>query len=96
MMHIQVDGEAWIQEPSMIEIHELPYKAKMLSKSPQSFIQRGLTHREARSLIHRNSSEVTLTGSGLSGRRQNVVAGVPELKKGVSTRTIYHKVEEND
>ena len=90
---MQIDGEAWIQEPSMIEINELPYKTKMLSKSTHSFYQRGLSHHVARTLIAKNVTDSNLTG--LSSRRQNVT-GISDIKRGSSTHTMYHKIEECD
>jgi diacylglycerol kinase (ATP) len=65
---VQIDGEAWLQPPSTLTITAIPYKAMMLVKSPHSFHGRGLSHREARSLVHKHSTGA-MNSSGISYRR---------------------------
>ena len=89
---IQVDGEAWTQLPSHIEIEKLPYQTCMLVKSPQTLSRGGLSHREAKLLLEKQS--IVGNEAKLSGRRDRVSPNSSTLTAlGVSTHTLYVKDE---
>ena len=80
---VQVDGEAWMQHPGLIEITLMPYQTAMLCKSPHSLYQRGLSQREVSSLLEKNSVG-GLEFVGSHRRRPASTGQPPELRKGRS------------
>ena len=83
---VQIDGEAWQQTPGIMEVSLFPNRASMLSKSNKSYYQRGISSRQARSLIDKNSGTAALVDDiPFSSRRSKQ----GDLKKGSSASALF-------